>query len=138
VNFLTGDVRQGDANNANTGQANQQHNTQIAVQKAAGPKAGPKPGCEPGKPGGQSGPTGPPSTGGQSVKQHQGNWSKQKQIQFIPIAPQANLQNVNVFTFGWISQGDVNNANTGQANQQHNTQFVWQQQRLLYGAPSPA
>lgn len=42
-------------------------------------------------------------------------------MRFIPIAPQLNVQNVNVFTFGDVKQGDANNANTGQASQQHNT-----------------
>ncbi|HEY7690702.1 MAG TPA: hypothetical protein VH816_00015 [Gaiellaceae bacterium] len=126
-----GDVDQGDANNANTGQANQQENTQVAVQEAGSPKhpAPGKHGCKPaGKPE-------PPSPGGQRVKQHQGNWSKQKQIQFVPIAPQASFQNVNLFTHGKVSQGDANNANTGQANQQHNTQFAWLQQGLPHGNP---
>ena len=54
------------------------------------------------------------STGGQS------NRSEQKQIQIVPIAPQLNLQNVNVLTFGDVEQGNANNANTGQASQQSN------------------
>jgi hypothetical protein len=117
VNLGTkGDVRQGDVNNANTGQANQQSGTQFAVQKAG--KAGH----------GSWSPStsGPPGSGSQSVSQHQGNHSWQKQLQFIPIAPQLNAQNVNAFTWGYISQGDANNANTGQANQQENTQFALQ------------
>jgi hypothetical protein len=32
------------------------------------------------------------------MRQHQGNWSKQKQIQIVPIALQANAQNVNALT----------------------------------------
>jgi hypothetical protein len=95
-----GDIRQGDANNANTGQANQQSGKQVAAQKAGG------------------GPT--------SLTQKQGSWSRQKQVQFIPIAPQLNAQNVNAFTFGDVSQGDANNANTGQANQQEITQLAFQ------------
>ena len=39
----------------------------------------------------------------------------------IPIAPQLNLQNVNLLTFGDVTQGNVNNANTGQATQQSNS-----------------
>jgi hypothetical protein len=39
----------------------------------------------------------------------------------VPIAPQLNVQNLNLFTFGEVEQGNANNANTGQANQQHNT-----------------
>jgi len=117
VNVLTfGDVHQGDANNANTGQANQQQNTQVAVQKAG--KAGER-SCAPP----WSVPSGSTS---QSVSQHQGNHSWQKQLQFIPIAPQLNAQNVNFLTWGYISQGDVNNANTGQANQQESTQLAFQ------------
>ena len=135
VNAGTGGyVRQGDANNANTGQANQQHNTQVAVQKTGGPsrQAPGKDGCKPaGKPE-------PPSPGDKRVKQHQGNWSKQEQIQIVPIAPQANFQNVNLITWGSVWQGDANNANTGQANQQQNTQIAWQQERLPHGDPSPA
>jgi hypothetical protein len=115
VNVLTfGDVHQGDANNANTGQANQQHNTQVAIQKAGGGSTKTD-GC-----------TEPSSSGGQSVVQKQGNWSGQKQIQIVPIAPQLNLQNVNLGTWGDVRQGDVNNANTGQANQQSGTQLAFQ------------
>jgi hypothetical protein len=107
VNVLTfGEVEQGDANNANTGQANQQENSSKGNQ-AATPvwKSGPGYSCN----------CGSKPSGGQS------NWSKQKQIQIIPIAPQANFQNVNVLTFGEVEQGDANNANTGQANQQENS-----------------
>jgi hypothetical protein len=43
-------------------------------------------------------------------------------VQVLPIAPQLNLQNVNVLTFGEVEQGDAANANTGQAVQQENTQ----------------
>ncbi len=110
-----GDVEQGDANNANTGQANQQHNTQVAVQKSSGGSRHDGCNCS-------SAPTG----GDPSISQHQGNSSTQKQIQIVPIAPQANVQNVNVLTFGDVHQGDANNANTGQANQQHNTQVAVQ------------
>jgi hypothetical protein len=39
----------------------------------------------------------------------------------VPIAPQLNVQNVNVLTFGEVEQGNANNANTGQASQQQNT-----------------
>jgi hypothetical protein len=135
VNVLTfGDVSQGDANNANTGQANQQHATQVAVQKTARPgyPAPGKDGCLPaGKPT-------PPSSGDERVKQHQGNWSKQRQLQIAPIAPQANFQNVNALTWGWVAQGDANNANTGQASQQQSTQIAWQQERLLHGGAPPA
>jgi hypothetical protein len=109
-----GDVEQGDANNANTGQANQQHNTQVAIQKAGGGSTKAD-GC-----------IEPSSSGGQSVVQKQGNWSGQKQIQIVPIAPQLNLQNVNLGTWGDVRQGDVNNANTGQANQQSGTQVAVQ------------
>jgi hypothetical protein len=118
VNLGTwGDVRQGDVNNANTGQANQQHGTQIAVQKAG------KAGERSWSPSSSAVPSGSAS---QSVSQHQGNHSWQKQLQFIPIAPQLNAQNVNLLTWGYISQGDANNANTGQANQQENTQLAFQ------------
>ncbi|HEX5469521.1 MAG TPA: hypothetical protein VFW80_10795, partial [Gaiellaceae bacterium] len=85
-------IQQGNANNANTGQASQQENTQA-------------------------------SDGGQSQTSHSGqtNENDQKQIQVVPIAPQANVQNVNVGTQGDVQQGNANNANTGQANQQENT-----------------
>jgi hypothetical protein len=132
--FTYGNVRQGDANNANTGQANQQHNTQVAAQKATRPSH-PAPGKIDCKPAGK--PT-PPSPGGKRVKQHQGNWNEQNQLQFVPVAPQVNLQNVNLLTWGSVRQGDANNANTGQANQQDNTQIAWQQERLPHGDPSPA
>ena len=113
VNIAThGDVKQGDANNANTGQANQQENTSKGASAPAYSRPGswkpssgsyqPSCGC------------GPKPTGGQS------NRSKQEQIQIVPIAPQVNVQNKNFFTFGDVKQGDVNNANTGQANQQKN------------------
>ena len=99
--FTFGDVEQGDANNANTGQANQQKNYKSSSQPSYG-KSAPWCGCG--------------STGsGQSNK------SSQKQIQIVPIAPQLNVQNVNLFTFGDVEQGNANNANTGQANQQQNT-----------------
>ena len=131
VNVLTsGDVSQGDANNANTGQANQQQNTQVAVQKGSG---GPShDGCDCSSKGPEAG------SGDPSVDQHQGNWSKQKQIHVVPVAPQLNVQNVNAGTGGYVRQGDANNANTGQANQQQNTQIAWQQERLPHGDPSPA
>jgi hypothetical protein len=51
----------------------------------------------------------------------QKNDSSQKQIQIVPIAPQVNVQNVNLLTFGDVEQGNANNANTGQASQQANT-----------------
>ncbi len=51
----------------------------------------------------------------------QSNESDQGQIQVVPIAPQVNVQNANVATFGEVEQGDANNANTGQASQQENT-----------------
>ena len=51
----------------------------------------------------------------------QENVSSQRQIQILPIAPQLNLQNVNVLAFGDVEQGDANNANTGQASQEGNT-----------------
>ena len=92
VNVLTfGRVEQGNANNANTGQANQQQNSRHLAPCGCG------------------------STGGQS------NRSEQTQLQIVPIAPQLNVQNVNVLTFGDVEQGNVNNANTGQASQQSNT-----------------
>jgi hypothetical protein len=92
VNVLPlGDVEQGDANNANTGQATQQENNQ--------------------------------SSGGSSAcsSSAQSNDSDQSQVQIVPIAPQVNLQNVNVLPLGDVEQGDANNANTGQATQQKNT-----------------
>ena len=49
----------------------------------------------------------------------QSNDSDQGQVQVIPIAPQLNVQNVNVLS-GGVSQGNANNANTGQAAQQEN------------------
>ena len=99
--FTFGDVEQGDANNANTGQANQQKNYKSSSQPSYG-KSAPWCGCG--------------STGsGQSNK------SEQEQIQIVPIAPQHNVQNVNLLTFGDVEQGNANNANTGQASQQHNT-----------------
>ncbi len=100
VNVLTfDDVEQGNANNANTGQASQQENTLVTQSSHGGTK----------------------SSGGPSQTGRQGNFSDQEQIQIVPIAPQVNLQNVNVATFGDVEQGDANNANTGQANQQENT-----------------
>ena len=47
------------------------------------------------------------------------NDSDQHQVQIVPIAPQLNLQNVNVLG-GGVVQGNANNANTGQAAQQSN------------------
>ena len=125
VNVLTfGDVEQGNANNANTGQASQQSNESFGARPHAKPsrceqdcrpevRYESKPRCEP----------------REKRDEHearsttsQRNYSKQKQIQVVPIAPQLNVQNVNVATFGDVEQGNANNANTGQANQQENTQ----------------
>jgi hypothetical protein len=125
VNLFTfDDVKQGDANNANTGQANQQHNSQASSRPSYAKPA--------------------PNGYGKSSSQcdrcdstrsgYQSNRSEQKQIQFIPIAPQHNFQNVNVFTGGDVRQGDVNNANTGQANQQENSQAS---SRPTYSKPAP-
>ncbi len=115
VNVLTfGDVEQGNANNANTGQANQQENT--ASSGRSGHAGEWKGDCERGCSSSRS----HKSSGG-STSARQSNWSDQEQIQIVPIAPQANLQNVNVLTFGDVEQGNANNANTGQANQQENT-----------------
>lgn len=50
----------------------------------------------------------------------QSNESDQAQVQVVPVAPQVNVQNANVATFGDVEQGDANNANTGQAAQQEN------------------
>ena len=47
------------------------------------------------------------------------NDSDQHQVQIVPIAPQLNLQNVNLLS-GGVTQGNANNANTGQAAQQSN------------------
>ncbi len=99
--FTFGDVEQGDANNANTGQANQQKNYKSSSQPSYG-KSAPWCGCG-------------------SKGSGQSNKSEQEQIQIVPIAPQHNFQNVNLFTFGDVKQGNANNANTGQANQQQNT-----------------
>src|SRR4029450_2320385 len=63
----------------------------------------------------------------QAIDQGQGNTSSQGQVQVVPIAPQVNVQNVNVLTGGDVDQGDANNANTGQANQQENTQVAVQE-----------
>ena len=95
VNVLSGGVSQGNANNANTGQAAQQEN------------------------GGQSTPVlHVVKKGDSGSSQVAGrNDSDQGQVQIIPIAPQVNLQNVNVLS-GGVSQGNANNANTGQAAQQ--------------------
>src|SRR5581483_5969833 len=60
------------------------------------------------------------------TQQSQSNGSNQGQIQILPIAPQLNAQNVNVLTSGGVDQGDANNANTGQASQQSNTQAAVQ------------
>jgi hypothetical protein len=113
VNIAThGDVEQGDANNSNTGQAVQQENTSKGGRKSPSPcnsscgktyEPRPKPAC-----------------GGCSPAPSQSNKSKQKQVQVVPIAPQVNVQNVNVFTFGDVEQGNANNSNTGQATQQSN------------------
>ena len=100
-----GDVEQGNANNANTGQANQQENTASAGR---------------GDEGKWDNWDGKRSDGG-SVSARQSNWSSQRQFQFIPIAPQLNVQNVAVGNQGDVEQGNANNANTGQANQQQNT-----------------
>jgi hypothetical protein len=112
-----GDVEQGNANNANTGQANQQENTHRSgfggrEQDGSWSKGGR---CEKG--------CASPShkSSGGSTSARQSNWSDQEQIQIVPIAPQLNVQNVNVATFGDVEQGNANNANTGQASQQQNT-----------------
>ena len=99
VNVLSGGVSQGNANNANTGQAAQQEN---GGQSVPAPRL-----AEKGNGGG-----GPSQAGGS-------NDSDQGQVQVIPIAPQVNGQNVNVLS-GGVSQGNANNANTGQAAQQEN------------------
>ena len=106
VNVLTfGDVNQGNANNANTGQAVQQQNTQTGAASQQDTRWTP----------------------GDGRSQQGGSWagqsndSDQGQVQIIPIAPQLNLQNVNALTFGDVNQGNANNANTGQASQQQNT-----------------
>ena len=129
VNVLTlDDVEQGNANNANTGQATQQQNTQLATQHSASSVHDRKGGFEKqgyGAKGGECRCSSQPS-GDQSIRQRQGNWSKNHQLQFVPIAPQANLQNVNVLTFGDVEQGNANNANTGQATQQENSQVARQ------------
>ena len=167
VNVLTfDDVSQGNANNANTGQATQQENTQVAVQDGSNrrvggwkgfdckcsdkwePKQKPNPcTCSSWHPHHNPHHCGcsswhrqpkhhcscspmPSGSGKQSIRQSQRNWSQQKQVQFIPIAPQANAQNVNILTFGDVSQGNVNNANTGQATQQQNTQVAVQKAPL--------
>ena len=97
-----GDVNQGNANNANTGQAAQQENTQTAAPQHE---------------------TNNKWTGkGPSQAGSQRNDADQGQVQIIPIAPQLNAQNVNVLTFDDVNQGNANNANTGQAVQQQNTQ----------------
>ena len=54
----------------------------------------------------------------------QQNDSEQAQVQVLPVAPQVNVQNVNVLTFGDVRQGNADNANTGQAVQQTNTSLV--------------
>jgi hypothetical protein len=107
VNIATfDDVEQGDANNANTGQAAQQENTRkgsSSGKSGYGRSHGSK--CD------------------RCTSKHSGgqrNDSDQRQVQIVPIAPQANVQNVNLFTFGDVEQGDANNANTGQAAQQGN------------------
>ena len=103
VNVAThGDVEQGNANNANTGQANQQENT-----ASSGGSTRPAPTCG--------------SCSGSHSGAAQKNDSDQSQIQVVPIAPQVNVQNVNIATHGDVEQGDANNANTGQASQQENT-----------------
>jgi hypothetical protein len=148
VNVATFDeVEQGDANNANTGQAVQQENTQAGHggkhhPKPCEPKCEPKPApkpcesrcepkpceskCEP-KPKPKPAPKpcesrcDPKHGYGWKHDAGQRNEAEQKQLQIVPIAPQLNLQNVNVLTFGEVEQGDANNANTGQAVQQENT-----------------
>ena len=97
VNVLSGGVSQGDANNANTGQAAQQENGGQSAPVLAGAYKG---------------------DGGSSQAAGR-NESDQGQLQVVPIAPQLNAQNVNVLS-GGVSQGDANNANTGQAAQQEN------------------
>ncbi len=133
VNVATfGDVEQGNANNANTGQATQQENTRVAGHPKHGskpcgdkcrPRPEPKP-CppkdepKPCPPKHESKPCPPKHDGGSSAGQR--NDGDQHQVQIVPIAPQVNLQNVNVLTFGDVEQGNANNANTGQAAQQSN------------------
>ena len=108
VNVLTfGDVEQGNANNANTGQAAQQENN----ASARGSKTAPAPTRY----------AKAPSCRCDSPSRTQANGNEQKQLQIVPVAPQANVQNVNVLTFGDVEQGSANNANTGQASQQRNT-----------------
>jgi hypothetical protein len=131
VNVATFDeVEQGDAGNANTGQAVQQENTQAGHggTPRSEPKPHPKPcesKCEP-RPKPEPKPcesTCKPKHGhGLKHDAGQRNEAEQKQLQIVPIAPQANLQNVNVLTFGEVEQGNAANANTGQAVQQENTQ----------------
>ena len=117
TNIATGgDVEQGDANNANTGQANQQENTNTSNAGHGSPA-----------PSSKCGSCSQPSSGG-----WQKNDSDQSQIQIVPIAPQVNVQNVNIATHGDVEQGDVNNANTGQANQQENTS------KGGHGSPAPS
>ncbi|HJU47139.1 MAG TPA: hypothetical protein VJ689_03335, partial [Gaiellaceae bacterium] len=149
VNVLSGHVEQGNANNANTGQATQQENTRVSWdRKAPGgnpcgdwcpprhepkpcpPKHEPKP-CppkdeaKPCPPKHEPKPC-PPSHGSKpdhGTPAAQQNDSSQKQVQILPIAPQLNVQNVNVLS-GGVTQGNANNANTGQATQQSNTQLL--------------
>jgi hypothetical protein len=97
VNVLPlGDVEQGDANNANTGQAVQQENAAAGQGSYQGD--------------GRSLAAGP----------SQQNAAAQQQVQVVPVAPQVSVQNVNVLPLGDVEQGDANNANTGQAVQQEN------------------
>ncbi len=108
--FTFGDVKQGNANNANTGQANQQHNSRASSRPSYAKPA----------PGGY-GKSAPSCGCGSTQSGYQSNRSEQKQIQIVPIAPQHNVQNVNLVTGGDVRQGNANNANTGQASQQQNT-----------------
>ena len=145
VNVGTGgDVEQGDANNANTGQAAQQENTRVSGERGKhetpccprehGEKRCPPKGeASPCPPKQEPKPSHPrherkacpprhepkPSSLDRSTAQR--NESSQRQVQIVPIAPQVNVQNLNVLTFGDVEQGNANNANTGQATQQSNT-----------------
>src|SRR5919109_64613 len=95
-----GDTYQGDANNANSGQASQQENRQASISFGHGC------GCD------------------GSADPSQSNSSRQKQVQIGTVSNQANVQNLSAGNFGDTSQGDANNANSGQASQQENRQEI--------------
>ncbi|MGB2874673.1 MAG: hypothetical protein WBB76_04275, partial [Gaiellaceae bacterium] len=140
----SGDTYQGDANNTNSGQANQQENRQASFSGdnhkssdcgCSQPKEKPQGDCGCSQPKEQShgdcGCSQPKEQShgdcGCSQKkddsgQSQTNSGRQSQVQILTESEQFNLQNLSVLNSGDTYQGDANNSNSGQANQQENRQ----------------